>query len=98
MLTGGPLNDRYVFDSVHFCWGANDSEGSEHTIDNVRYAMEAHVLHIKENGIYRDFVDAAKNNALLCISYLYKVSIVEEFRDMCFLINCMKFNPRTHFL
>ena len=34
-LTGGGLQDKFLFYHLHFHWGSNDDEGSEHTIDGV---------------------------------------------------------------
>jgi carbonic anhydrase len=44
VLRGGPLgNVPYFIDSLHWHWG-EDLEGSEHTLDNVRYAAEVHLV------------------------------------------------------
>lgn len=32
-IRGGGLNDRYIFEHMHFHWGADSNRGSEHTID-----------------------------------------------------------------
>ena len=32
-IRGGPLNDEYQFAQLHFHWGSNNEQGSEHTID-----------------------------------------------------------------
>ena len=33
-IRGGPLNDdEYQFAQLHFHWGSNNGQGSEHTID-----------------------------------------------------------------
>lgn len=36
-ITGGPLIGNYIFSQIHFHWGCNDMEGSEHTIDGTQY-------------------------------------------------------------
>lgn len=33
-------SDTYIFDSLHFHFGGNDSVGSEHLINEKRYSME----------------------------------------------------------
>ncbi|XP_043478898.1 carbonic anhydrase 2-like isoform X2 [Leptopilina heterotoma] len=48
-VSGGPLSDPYLFDSLHFHWGQNSSGGSEHTFNGQRYALEAHLVHYKSN-------------------------------------------------
>lgn len=46
-IKGGPLTDIYNFHSMMFHWGPSDNEGSEHTINHVRYAMELQFIHVK---------------------------------------------------
>lgn len=36
-ISGGPLDGSYKFSQLHFHWGPNDSEGSEHTFEGRRY-------------------------------------------------------------
>ncbi|KAJ9579381.1 hypothetical protein L9F63_024513, partial [Diploptera punctata] len=40
-----PLKDEYVFDQLHFHWGSDDRTGSEHALNNERFALEMHVVH-----------------------------------------------------
>lgn len=46
-LQGGPLTDTYDFFQVIFHWGPSNEEGSEHTLDYVRYPMELQIVHTK---------------------------------------------------
>ena len=39
-LSGGNLRNSYRVDGVHFHWGIDDTEGSEHTIDGKKYPLE----------------------------------------------------------
>ena len=32
-ITGGGLNDRFIFQQMHFHWGLDSTRGSEHTIN-----------------------------------------------------------------
>ncbi|XP_055945228.1 carbonic anhydrase-like [Argiope bruennichi] len=42
----------YTFQQLHFHWGSRYDQGSEHTLDGKRYALEAHFVHTnKENAI-----------------------------------------------
>ncbi|GFU96388.1 carbonic anhydrase 7 [Trichonephila clavipes] len=42
----------YTFQQLHFHWGSRYDQGSEHTLDDVRYALEAHFVHTnKDNNI-----------------------------------------------
>ncbi|PSN55729.1 hypothetical protein C0J52_04803 [Blattella germanica] len=40
-----PEKIEYVFDQLHFHWGTNDRSGSEHTLNNERFALEMHAVH-----------------------------------------------------
>nr|CAD7206449.1 unnamed protein product [Timema douglasi] len=40
-----PGDEEYVFDQLHFHWGAEDLVGSEHTLNNERFPLEMHVVH-----------------------------------------------------
>lgn len=39
------VNSEYCFDSLHFHWGRNENEGSEHTINGKAYPLEVHLVH-----------------------------------------------------
>ena len=32
-ISGGPLDGEYQFAQLHFHWGSNGKQGSEHTVD-----------------------------------------------------------------
>ncbi|XP_023725710.1 carbonic anhydrase 9 isoform X2 [Cryptotermes secundus] len=46
---GALLKDHYVMDTLHFHWGLRDYRGSEHRVNGVRYPMEMHIVHRKQN-------------------------------------------------
>ncbi|XP_018019224.1 carbonic anhydrase 2 [Hyalella azteca] len=46
-VSGGNLGATYTFVQYHIHWGADDLRGSEHTINHVRYPMELHLVHHK---------------------------------------------------
>uniref|UniRef100_A0A8C8VN45 Carbonic anhydrase n=1 Tax=Pelusios castaneus TaxID=367368 RepID=A0A8C8VN45_9SAUR len=52
-IGAGGLQNKYKAMEFHFHWGSNLTEGyspgSEHSIDGERYAMELHIVHIKES-------------------------------------------------
>nr|KAF6300342.1 carbonic anhydrase 2 [Myotis myotis] len=58
MLKGGPLADTYRLVQFHFHWGSCDGQGSEHTVDQEKYAAELHLVHW--NTKYGDFGTAVK--------------------------------------
>ncbi|KAK0144771.1 Carbonic anhydrase 4 [Merluccius polli] len=47
-VQGGKLAAPYKASSIHFHWGKDGGPGSEHTIDGEQFAMEMHIVHIKE--------------------------------------------------
>lgn len=44
-MSGLNFDYPYTFAEIHFHWGHDNSFGSEHSIDNEFYAMEAHLVH-----------------------------------------------------
>jgi len=47
VLSGGPLDGDYQILQLHFHWGADDSKGSEHTLDGKQFPLEMHIVHKK---------------------------------------------------
>merc|ERR1712002_645565 len=48
ILSGGHLGgDDYQILQLHFHWGADDTKGSEHTIDGKMFPLELHIVHKK---------------------------------------------------
>eukprot|EP01084_Bolivina_argentea_P266192 451405_1 len=39
------VNSEYCFDSIHFHWSNNNSQGSEHAINGKHFPLEAHLVH-----------------------------------------------------
>jgi carbonic anhydrase len=39
------LDQSYRFVQYHFHWAQNDNEGSEHTVNGIRYPVELHLVH-----------------------------------------------------
>ncbi|XP_029686272.1 carbonic anhydrase [Takifugu rubripes] len=56
-LTGGPITGTYRLRQFHFHWGASDDRGSEHTINNVKFPSELHLVHW--NTKYPSFGEAS---------------------------------------
>ncbi|KYM99677.1 Carbonic anhydrase 1 [Cyphomyrmex costatus] len=72
-LSGGPLQDNYVFEQLHFHWGENDYEGSEDLVNNHSFPMEMHAVFYKED--YKSFNEALNHSdGLAILAYLYEVS------------------------
>jgi len=73
-LQGGPLNGAYDFFNVIFHWGPSDQEGSEHTMDYVRYPMELQVIHTK-HGIKTpmDAITLGAKDGIVIVSFFLQV-------------------------
>lgn len=68
-MYGYEFHYPYTFAEIHFHWGHDDSTGSEHSIDNEFYAMEAHLVHYDSK--YSNFtaaVDSGEAKALAVIA------------------------------
>ncbi|VBB34076.1 unnamed protein product, partial [Acanthocheilonema viteae] len=44
-IRGGGLDQTYRLVQYHFHWGLHDNEGSEHTLANLHYPAELHLVH-----------------------------------------------------
>lgn len=72
MLSGGPLENVYVFEQLHFHWGENDREGSEDLINNHSFPMEMHAVFYKQE--YNTMKEALDHDdGLTVLAYLYEV-------------------------
>lgn len=77
VITGGPLqNAKYRFVEVHHHFGENRKIGSEHTIDGVSYAAEAHLIFF--NTKYASFNEAKANTDGLTV--LVRMFLVTELQ------------------
>ncbi|XP_011312114.1 carbonic anhydrase 2 [Fopius arisanus] len=73
-IIGGPLGSHeYVFEQLHFHWGANDHEGSEDLINNHSFAMELHVVFYKKT--YKSLQEAIHHSdGLTVLAYFFEAS------------------------
>lgn len=56
IIGGGLDTNKYVFEQLHFHWSDSDESGCEHTLEGMKYSMEAHAVHY--NAKYKDFAEA----------------------------------------
>ncbi|KAM6465090.1 carbonic anhydrase 4 isoform 2-T2 [Liasis olivaceus] len=74
MVELGGLAGRYKAMQFHFHWGSQEGElrspGSEHSIDGERYAMELHIVHIKEE--FNDVASAIKGKGVAVLGFFIK--------------------------
>lgn len=79
-IQGGSLNGVYDICSLVFHWGLSNEEGSEHTLDYIRYPMELQVFHVKRNfNSPQDAISAEANDGLLIASFFFQVSNLLHF-------------------
>lgn len=71
MLNGGPLRSTYVFEQLHFHWGTNGEEGSEHYINSQVGELEMHLVH--RNVKYANISEATRNSdGIVVMAVLFK--------------------------
>lgn len=64
-IFGGRSKDEYELQGLHFHWGDKNNRGSEHQIDDMRYAMEMHIIH--RNRKYTTMSEALDHADGLCV-------------------------------
>ncbi|OWR55392.1 carbonic anhydrase 2-like isoform X1 [Danaus plexippus] len=73
-LKGGPLLEKHIFSQVHFHWGADMMEGSEHTIDKRQYPAEMQVTFFRSEYMTQE--EAFKHNdGVVMICYIIKYGV-----------------------
>lgn len=71
-LTGGSLNGKYVFSQIHFHWGKNALEGSEHTIDGNRLPLEMHAVFFKSSYLNQnEAIDHP--DGIITLAYFFQI-------------------------
>ncbi|XP_052075438.1 carbonic anhydrase 2-like [Mytilus californianus] len=71
---GGGVTGGYKPVQFHFHWGADNSKGSEHVIDNHHYPMEMHIVHYSDR--FQKIEDAIdKPDGLLVLGFFFEVNI-----------------------
>ncbi|XP_057372191.1 carbonic anhydrase 2-like [Daphnia carinata] len=75
-ITGGSLDGRYKLLQLHFHWGC-DANGSEHTIDGVKFAAEMHIVH--QNQVFDSLQEAKSHrNGFAILTVMLKVQETEN--------------------
>lgn len=73
-ISGGFLGgEKFIFEQLHFHWADTDETGCEHTLEGMKYSMEAHAVHY--NAKYPNF-DAAKSepDGLAVVAFFIQAS------------------------
>ncbi|KAF5907003.1 carbonic anhydrase 4-like, partial [Clarias magur] len=68
-IRGGDLPATYKAIQLHFHWGVDHTSGSEHTVDGEQYAMELHIVHIKEQ--YNSLKEAKNDTVGIAVLGLF---------------------------
>lgn len=72
-IFGGPLDNEYEIEGLHFHWGDKNNRGSEHTLNDMRLPLEMHIIH--RNKKYRNLAEALQHPDGLCVlAFFYQVS------------------------
>ncbi|NXL95375.1 CAH2 anhydrase, partial [Alectura lathami] len=72
VLQGGALDGVYRLAQFHIHWGSCEGQGSEHTVDGVKYDAELHIVHW--NTKYGKFAEAVKHpDGLTVVGIFIKV-------------------------
>lgn len=71
-LHSGPFIGKYVFSNFHLHWGKNAMEGSEHTIDSVKYPAEMHVVTFKSSYLTQEAA-LKEQDGCATLVYIFKL-------------------------
>ena len=84
VLSGGPLSSDYKVLQLHFHWGSDDTQGSEHFYDGQAYPMEVHIVHKK--AAYEDDLDTILNSVdgLAVTGFMFSVGV--SIKELCHCI------------
>ncbi|XP_075145374.1 carbonic anhydrase 2-like [Haematobia irritans] len=97
-ISGGPLptNETYQFVNLHFHWGANNTLGSDHVINGLRYPMEVHGVHY--NTKYKSLEEALQNaDGVTVLAAFYEVTLSHRLKPLDDVDKALQFikNPNT---
>ncbi|XP_033215271.1 carbonic anhydrase 2-like [Belonocnema kinseyi] len=71
-LTDGPFLSKFVFSQIHFHWGINDMEGSEHRFDGASSPMELHAVHFKSEYRSQELA-VSETDGVAVLVYAFKL-------------------------
>ncbi|XP_072939617.1 carbonic anhydrase 1-like [Epargyreus clarus] len=78
-LEGGPFLEKHVFSQIHFHWGADMMEGSEHTVDKRRYPGEMQVTFFRSEYMTQE--EALRHpDGVVMICYIIKYGVNPDDR------------------
>ena len=82
ILKGGPLEHEYQILQFHFHWGSDDSKGSEHTLDDEKFPMELHIVHIRTD-LYNNIAKALVTpNGLAVAGFFFEIDVCCSLKNV----------------
>ncbi|KAG5675574.1 hypothetical protein PVAND_005468 [Polypedilum vanderplanki] len=91
-IFGGKLRNEYYYHALHFHWGDKNSRGAEHVLNDIRYPLEMHMIHV--NAKYGNIEEALNHkDGLAVLAFFYQIrenlsngeeidNIVRHFDDL----------------
>ncbi|CAB3239454.1 unnamed protein product [Arctia plantaginis] len=78
-LEGGPFLEKHILSQIHFHWGADMMEGSDHTVDKRRHPAEMQVTFFRSEYLTQE--EAFKHpDGVVMICYLIKYGVNSDAR------------------
>lgn len=71
-IFGGKLKNEYELVGLHFHWGDKNNRGAEHVLNDIRYPLEMHIIHI--NRKYSTVQEALTHkDGLTVLAFFYQI-------------------------
>ncbi|KAJ8286505.1 hypothetical protein GJAV_G00039950 [Gymnothorax javanicus] len=96
-VRGGGLPGDYTTLQLHFHWGSNSTNGSEHTVNGRRYPMEMHIVNMKTDH-YPNFTAALEDpTGLAVLGVFIDVAYAESdsFNHLTNLLPAVAYKGKT---
>ncbi|CAO1362366.1 unnamed protein product [Diamesa hyperborea] len=75
-IFGGKLKHEYELVGLHFHWGDKNNRGAEHVLNDIRYPLEMHIIHI--NRKYSTVQEALTHkDGLTVLAFFYQIKETE---------------------
>ncbi|XP_053310778.1 carbonic anhydrase 4-like [Spea bombifrons] len=91
-IQGGGLPGHFKAIQLHFHWGSDKVNGSEHSIDGERFPMELHIVH--SNAAGKSVSNTTSDDRLAVLGFFYEPSN-EENKNYTSLIEAIKKIPQA---
>ena len=91
-LSGGPLSSPYKVLQLHFHWGSDNSQGSEHFYDGQAYPMEVHIVHYKAE--YEGDLDKILGSVdgLAVTGFMFSIGVRRKELRNCIITSFSKYS------